>query len=197
MAATQVLWCYCGAIFTRHQYYNNSILNIHACTRLMVRRMSAVICSKSCQNGGRCVHPNQCQCAKGYYGTDCEYKSGEPQLHAITICLWYINYYNILLASYHVAVECRCLRRFLFWPVVDAHRGNGPPGPITQHPTGPQILHETVLSYIFTNNVSSIHVYRWHVSSSSSLSIFTSYKVISEENNPVAKVSVIAERPGP
>lgn len=31
------------------------------------------ICAEKCQNGGKCVQKDTCECSKGYYGLRCEY----------------------------------------------------------------------------------------------------------------------------
>lgn len=31
------------------------------------------ICKDKCQNGGKCIQKDKCQCSKGYYGLRCEY----------------------------------------------------------------------------------------------------------------------------
>lgn len=67
--------CSCPVGFQgRHCEGGTHLCNIHTChVSCSTNRRFTGICSEKCENGGKCVQKDTCECSKGFYGLRCEY----------------------------------------------------------------------------------------------------------------------------
>lgn len=58
------------AVYVNRSLTDSEVLIIADSHNHVIRAMTAV-CSQTCENGGRCIGPQKCQCLPGWSGTDC------------------------------------------------------------------------------------------------------------------------------
>lgn len=57
-----------------NKVYTHLYLDVYTCTK--TKYFTIAVCHPSCQNGGQCVRPNQCDCTDEWEGHICDEGKG-------------------------------------------------------------------------------------------------------------------------